>query len=363
MLLAIETSCDETSVAIVDINRFSDRSAKPAEFLKADLISSQTDLHVAYGGVVPELAAREHLQNLPILIDQAFQSAGCRPDDLSAVAVTRGPGLNGCLLVGLTFAKSFALARNLPLLALNHLEGHLFASDLLEIRPEPIYPALLLLVSGGHTELVLIKSFREYELVARTKDDAVGEAFDKSATLLGLPYPGGPQLAALAARGDRARFPFPVGMPEDDSAFSFSGVKTAVRRRVDRLGDELRDPQTLCDVSAGIETALVEALLLKLRKAVSHHRPRAVHLSGGVAANTHLQERLRALLRQKGIAFFVPPSRWCTDNAAMIGVLGARILLHNALSFREWHERPLPKADLGPNVPFDVGAMPRWPLA
>ncbi|MBP9837712.1 MAG: tRNA (adenosine(37)-N6)-threonylcarbamoyltransferase complex transferase subunit TsaD, partial [Proteobacteria bacterium] len=241
MLLAIETSCDETAVALLDLSKPISETSSSSEFLKSEIIASQIKLHQAYGGVVPELASREHLINLPLLIKKTIDDNSLNTDQIKAVAVTRGPGLKGCLLVGLTFAKFFAFSKNVPLLCINHLEGHVFSGNMLAREERPEYPYLTLLVSGGHTELILVEAYRKYKIICRTKDDAVGEAFDKSATLIGLPYPGGPQLAKRAETGDEESFRFPYGMPEDDSAFSFSGIKTAISREVKSLGDKVND--------------------------------------------------------------------------------------------------------------------------
>jgi N6-L-threonylcarbamoyladenine synthase len=359
MLLALETSCDETSVAVLDFAAFGREASVRQDFLKSDLIASQMTLHAAYGGVVPELAAREHLSNLPYLAMQAVREAGITAADISAVAVTRGPGLNGCLLVGMSFAKSLAIARKIPLLAIHHMEGHLFAVELAERRQRLLYPALALLVSGGHTELILIPEFRKYCTVARTRDDAVGEAFDKAASLLGLPYPGGPALSACAEHGDPKRFSFPIGMPGDDTAFSFSGVKTALRRAAETAD---RHPQTIADLAAAIQSSLIAALMRKTRSALDRFRPRSFILSGGVAANTLLREELAAETTARNIPFLVPPLRWCTDNAAMIGVTAARILEHDAEAYSAWKMVDGGRSSLGPHVPYSVGAAPRWSL-
>lgn len=337
MILAIETSCDETAVAL-----YSPATAA----LHADLVSSQIKLHLPYGGVVPELAAREHLQALPLLVGEALHTAGAKLTEVSAVAVTRGPGLKGCLLVGISFAKGLALARNLPLLGINHLEGHLFVGDLGQNGELSLtFPTLALLVSGGHTLLVLVRGVRDYEVVASTRDDAAGEAFDKIATLLGLPYPGGPALAARAAHGNAARVSLPVALPNDLSSFSFSGLKTAVRRLVDAPTFK-RDEQSIADLAAAAQEAIVRALTEKTIAAANRLRPQSLLLTGGVAANARLQESLKAFAARAGIPLHLPPKRWCTDNAAMIAAAAARL----------WAARP----QYSDGLEFD--ALPRWPL-
>ena len=348
MLLALETSCDETALALFDIDGFRAGVRSRDELLRAEIVSSQLKLHEPYGGVVPELAAREHLSNLPPLVRELLKRGNISLKELSAVAVTRGPGLNGCLLVGLSFAKALALGLEIPLIPVNHLEAHMFAAELdAEIR-EYEYPALSLLVSGGHTELILIERFRKYRVVARTRDDAVGEAFDKCATLLRLPYPGGPALSQLSESGRPGAFSFPRGMPEHEDAFSFSGVKTAVSREVERLGDQMNVEQTRADLAHAVQTALVEALVEKSSAAITKHRPGTLVLTGGVAANSLLRTRLKAVCDKRGLDFKVPEQRWCTDNAAMIAFLAAKILT----------------AGYGPKRTGEanVGALPRWPI-
>lgn len=351
MLIAIETSCDETALAIFDINRFLAGHRRRDDLLVSEIVSSQLKLHEPYGGVVPELAAREHLVNLPLLFEEALVRAKLTSKDLSAVAVTCGPGLNGCLLVGLSFSKAFALGRGLPLFGMNHLEGHLFAAELEEEIRGYEFPALALLVSGGHTELVSLKGYRKYEIVARTRDDAVGEAFDKCATLLGLPYPGGPALSEIAAQGTPGRFTFPKGMADRDDAFSFSGVKTAVQREVtqfkDSTDDAALDEAGRADFAYAVQEALVEALVDKSSAAIVKHRPKTFVLTGGVAANVALRERIRSLCERRGVELRIPERRWCTDNAAMIAMAAAR---------------HIEKAGWERGFRSALGALPRWPL-
>lgn len=360
MLLAIETSCDETAVAVLDLDKAMTAGARTEDFLIADVISSQVELHEKYGGVVPELAAREHVLNLPILVRQTLNESGVSIEQLRAVAVTRGPGLKGCLLVGMCFAKALAFSREIPLLALNHMEGHIFAGELVEPEERPELPVLALVVSGGHSMLVHMTDFRNYRIVAKTRDDAAGEAFDKAATLMDLPYPGGPSLARLAAEGDPLRYRFPVGVAQDPESFSFSGLKTAVGRTISGIGDEVKDPQVLRDMAASVESAIVEALSLKTLAACKMFRPRTLLLVGGVAANRSLRKALMEGAAAQGIKFCVPPQRWCTDNAAMMGLLGVKTIERRLDSYSNWSTKQ--NGLLGPDVSLDVGVLPRWPL-
>ena len=348
-LLCIETSCDETSIAIYEKDAWDSPEKDLKHYLKADIISSQTKLHEAYGGVVPELAAREHLKNLPLLVEAACKDANCTLDDITHIAATQGPGLNGCLLVGLTYAKGLAVGRSIPLLLANHIEGHVFAAHLAENAASLTYPMLALIVSGGHTELVFSESFRRYEIIARTRDDAAGEAFDKTATLLGLPYPGGPALSKRAALGDSTQFRFPVAVANDPKSFSFSGLKTAVARKVEALGaSSMSDEVIVNNLSASIERAIVDALLEKAVTACKRLRPKSFVLTGGVAANGLLRRELSSELQKLGIACLIPPPRWCTDNAAMIGALAVSIMREG-------------KAFDG-DESLSAPSRPRWPL-
>lgn len=356
MLLALETSCDETALALISLDKPIVECAKVEDFLVAELLSSQVKLHEAYGGVVPELAAREHLTNLPVLFDKLLKDQKLDVSQIKVIAVTRGPGLKGSLLVGFCFAKAFAFAKQIPLIPLNHIEGHIFAGLLLEKEKRLEYPCLALVVSGGHTELVYMESFRKYQIVARTMDDAVGEAFDKSATLLGLPYPGGPALAECAKRGILGKFNFPVGVSNSDRSFSFSGVKTAIARVVRSLAKI--DEQTKNDLSASIEHCLVQALVAKTEKAIRKYKPKSLLLTGGVAANETLRIALENLVKKFGIRFSVPPKKWCTDNAVMLGALGSEIYHQNKEKFVKWSAAD----SLGPEVPLDIDVLARFPI-
>ncbi len=361
MLLSIETSCDETAVSVICLESYLAASRDTEQYLKSDLIASKTKLHTAYGGVVPELAAREHIANLPSLVAEALAKASISLSEVRAIAVTRGPGLKGCLLVGLSFAKAISLSSSIPLLPIHHIEGHMCAGALLAQHERPQYPYLTLVVSGGHTMLVLVESFRQYKQLAVTRDDAAGEAFDKGATLFGLPYPGGPALSREAERGDAKRFSFPIAVPDDASSFSFSGLKTAVQREVQRLGEAAKEPQTVADLSASLEHAIVEALVLKSVQAAETQQVKSFLLTGGVAANGRLRKRLKEEMEQRGIQFSVPPHRWCTDNAAMIGVLAAGIIEQTPQAFQSWNRSSGEK--LGPNAELTLGARAKWPIA
>ena len=350
MLLAIETSCDETGVAI-----FPPDSLTPT----VELLASQTKLHQQYGGVVPELAARQHVVNLPLLVQRGLTDANLGVEDLQTVAVTRGPGLMGCLLVGVSFAKALAFSRGIPLLALHHIEAHLAAGDLLPEAERPQYPCLALVVSGGHTMLVLMEAFRSYTVVAETRDDAAGEAFDKIATLLGLPYPGGPNLAKRAESGNPEAFSFPIAVPDDHSSFSFSGMKTAILREVTKIPESERSEGVVADLAASAQQAIVAALVEKSVHACRKYAPRSFLLTGGVAANQALRQSFTRELQELAIPFCVPAQKWCTDNAAMVGALAQRELGAYQEALAAWRRDP---KGLGPGVDWQLGAVARWPL-
>lgn len=306
--LAIETSCDETAIAVGSF-----ASDEPLRVL-SERISSQVALHQAYGGVVPELAAREHLAALPILCEQVMRESGVTIKDLACIGVTIGPGLKGCLLMGAGFAKGIAAPLDIPLLGINHLEGHV-AAALLD-NPDLNYPFLALIVSGGHTQLYYCEDLGCFTLLARTLDDAAGEAFDKAAYLLGLDYPGGARLAALAETGTAGRFTLPVALPGVFD-MSFSGLKTAVSVLVHRLGiDHVRsDQQTRADVAYAIQEAIVRQLVQKTVAVSKDTGCRTVVVTGGVAANRALRARLE---EQPGLKVLYPTPQHCTDNGAMI---------------------------------------------
>ncbi len=314
-ILGIETSCDDTSVALWD----SDRG------VAANLLSSQVDLHDQFGGVVPELASRAHLVNLLPLLEHLLREQGLRPRDLDGVAVTRGPGLIGALLVGLSTAKALARAADVPLVGVHHIEGHLLANA---IGADLVLPAVFLVVSGGHTELILAREVGRYERLGATLDDAAGEAFDKCAKLLGLPYPGGPHIDRLAGDGDPDRYRLPRPLARDPRlVFSFSGLKTAVRLAAEALPRPLRD-QDVADLCRGVQDAIVDVLVRRLFQAAAQAGTRAVYLAGGVAANGGLRAAVAAEAARRGLLFTPPERVYCTDNAAMIAYAGWEHLRH-----------------------------------
>ena len=311
-ILALESSCDESAVAVFD-----DRAG-----LLAHEIYSQIDLHRVYGGVVPELASRDHVRRLLPLVQSALADANTAPGQLDGVAYTAGPGLIGALLTGAALGRSLAYAWNVPAIAVHHLEGHLLA-PLLENDPPP-FPHLALLVSGGHTMLIDVAAHGSYVVLGETRDDAAGEAFDKSAKLLGLPYPGGPELAKLAAGGRASRFEFPRPMIDRAGLeFSFSGLKTAVALAVkDAQAKAKLDDTMRADIAAGVQEAIVDTLVSKTLRALEQTGYDALVVAGGVGANRSLRDRLAQAAARQGAKVFYPRIEFCTDNAAMIAVAG-----------------------------------------
>ncbi|MGQ0608193.1 MAG: tRNA (adenosine(37)-N6)-threonylcarbamoyltransferase complex transferase subunit TsaD [Chloroflexota bacterium] len=312
-ILAIESSCDETGVAIVVGGRR----------IEANQVASQVALHAATGGIVPEVAARQQLRWIVPSLEAAIEEAGVDWSDLDAIAVTYGPGLIGSLLVGVNFAKALAVAHDLPLVGVNHIEGHIYANWLTDaaadapLPAEPDFPLLCLVVSGGHTQLVLMHDHGRYTLLGQTVDDAAGEAFDKVGRLLGLPYPGGPAISAAAADATPATR-FPRARTAGPYDFSFSGLKTAVLREVE--GYRARgEPIPVDGIAAAFEEAVVDALATKTLAAALDHGVAAVALGGGVAANRVLRRTLDERVRAERLPLLVPPPAWCTDNGAMIG--------------------------------------------
>jgi N6-L-threonylcarbamoyladenine synthase len=305
-LLAIETSCDDTCAAVV---------SRQGEIL-SNVISSQGRFHERYGGVVPEIASRHHLELVNTVVDDALAQAQVELEDLSAVAVTSGPGLIGALLIGLSTAKAVAAAGRLPFVAVDHLHGHVAASFL---EPDPVAPPFLCLIaSGGHTLLAGVGDRSGYTRLGETRDDAAGEALDKAARLLGLGYPGGAAIDRLARRGDPEAFELPVGMRGSDSLdFSFSGLKTALVYKVKELGPE-RVKERIEDIAASFQRAVVETLMAKVERALELTGEETLVVGGGVAANSELRERLAALSDARGVLVKIPPPELCTDNAAMI---------------------------------------------
>jgi N6-L-threonylcarbamoyladenine synthase len=307
LTLGIETSCDETSVALVEDGRR----------VVSNVIHSQVDLHKDFGGVVPELAARDHLERLPGLLDLAFEKVGASPDDVGLIAVTRGPGLAGCLLVGVGVAEGLSASWSRPLTGVNHLWGHIYAAML--TRPDLEPPLLGLVVSGAHSDLVRMPEHGRFEVIGRTRDDAAGEAFDKAARMLGLGYPGGPALDSLARTGDPRRQPLPKpSLPGLE--FSFSGLKTALLYRLRDLGDAITPPDK-ADLAAAFERSVVESLMEKLDEALDGRSVSEVVVAGGVAANTLLRRRAAEVVAGRA-RLTMPTLELCTDNAAMIAAAG-----------------------------------------
>jgi len=316
-ILGIETSCDETGIALYDTQHG----------LLADALYSQVEVHAQYGGVVPELASRDHIRKTLPLIDQVLAAANCTKTALDGVAYTAGPGLVGALMVGATLGRSLARGLGIPSLGVHHMEGHLLA-PMLDTDP-PAYPFVALLVSGGHSQLVRVDGLGVYALLGESLDDAAGEAFDKTAKLLGLPYPGGPEVAKLAEQGDPQRFTFPRPMIKQPGLdLSFSGLKThtltTVRQCVAETGLTEQDK---ADIAYAFERAVVETLVIKCRRALQQEGLRTLVMAGGVSANLSLRESLATKLEPDGVDVHYPPLRFCTDNGAMIAYAGALRLL------------------------------------
>jgi N6-L-threonylcarbamoyladenine synthase len=308
VILAIETSCDDTCAAVV---------TREGE-VRSNVVASQGLLHERYGGVVPEIASRRHLELVDAVVDDALERAGATLADAELVAVTRGPGLIGALLVGVSSAKALAAALELPLAAVDHLAGHVLASTLGEDPIEP--PFVCLVASGGHTFIARVDEPPGYEVLGQTLDDAAGEAFDKGARLLGLGYPGGPALDRLAREGDPEAFEFPRSLPGDGLDFSFSGLKTALLYAVRDLGEEAAADRA-ADLAASYQRAVVDSLVARLRQAVERERVERLAIGGGVAANSELRRRVEELAGELGAGLWVPPMELCTDNAAMIAAV------------------------------------------
>jgi len=318
-ILGFESSCDETGVAVVCTE----------QGLLAHALHSQIAMHEAYGGVVPELASRDHIQRVLPLTREVLGKAGLTLNDIDAIAYTAGPGLAGALLVGASVAQSVAWALQLPAIPVHHLEGHLLSPLLAE--PRPPFPFVALLVSGGHTQLMKVERVGSYELLGETLDDAAGEAFDKSAKLMGLGYPGGPALSRLAEEGDASRFDLPRPMLHSrDLDFSFSGLKTAVLTRLNQLRKDSAgalEAQDRADLAAATEAAIVDVLAAKSIKAMQQTGLKHLVVAGGVGANRHLRERLQAAMQGLGGKVYFPPLQLCTDNGAMIAFAAAQRVL------------------------------------
>lgn len=335
IVLGIETSCDETGVALYD----SDRG------LLADCLYSQIDIHAQYGGVIPELASRDHIRKTVPLIREVVAKAGIEQTDIGGVAYTAGPGLVGALLVGAAVGRSLGMGWDVPTIGVHHMEGHLLA-PMLEAEP-PAFPFVALLVSGGHTQLVKVEGIGHYSLLGESLDDAAGEAFDKVGKMLGLPYPGGPHVARLAQQGEAGKFSFPRPMTNRPGLdFSFSGLKTAVRTTIAEVsgpGGELEEQQR-ADIARGFEEAVVATLAIKCSRALQQTGLRTLIIAGGVSANLQLREVLEeTAAKNKGKLFYAQP-RFCTDNGAMIAYAGCQRLL------------------AGQHDDLEIRAQPRWSL-
>ena len=341
LVLGIETSCDETGVALYD-----SAVPDPARALLAHRLHTQAAMHEAYGGVVPELASRDHIRRLLPLLEGVLTDAGRTRVDIDAIAVTEGPGLVGALLVGVTFAHALGFALGKPVIGIHHLEGHLL-SPLMSADP-PSFPFVALLVSGGHTQLMHVTAVGEYAMLGETVDDAAGEAFDKTAKLLGLPYPGGPSLARLAERGNDRAYALPRPMLHSgDLDFSFSGLKTAVATVARKTGiDGDSDDATRADLAASFQRAAVDVLVAKSMTALAITGSSRLVIAGGVGANRLLRSELQAAASHRGAQVHFPEVEWCTDNGAMIALAGALRLQRSAAPART----------------IAYGVRPRWPL-
>lgn len=338
-ILAIETSCDDTAVSVIEVEPRNQSEVQPRTIrVLANVVSSQIAVHEKFGGVVPMLAAREHAANIQHVFDTALAKAKLEPSNIDLLAVTYGPGLGPSLIVGINFAKALAEKWNKLLIGVDHMDGHIHSNWLgartSNLEPSEIFPALNLVVSGGHTDLVLMKNHGDYEIIGETMDDAAGEAFDKVARLLGLGYPGGPKISKLALEGNPATYPLPRPMLHSkDFNFSYSGLKTAVLYLIRDLGGMLSEQQK-ADIAASFQDAATDVLIQKTRRAAQEHNVKAVMLSGGVSANALLRERLQALCGDIGVQCIVPEMQYTTDNAAMIAV--AAYFAHQRGAAHDW---------------------------
>lgn len=331
LLLALESSCDETAAAVV----------RDGQELLSNLISSQVDVHAVYGGVVPELASRRHLEVISPLVEEALRQAGVEKSDLDGVVVTRGPGLIGALLVALSYAKAFAYALQVPVIGVHHIEGHILA---IQLERQVTYPFLALAVSGGHTHLFRVDGIGSYKLLGRTVDDAAGEAFDKVAKMLGLPYPGGPVIDKLAQQNDDGGIVFPRPLlKKDNFDFSFSGMKTAVLNYLQRLDGSVAEAQ-VGQIASAFQIATVDVLTQKTLKAAVSEGLERIVVAGGVACNSGLRQKFATMGQDYGMEVFFPSPILCADNAAMLAVAGEHYL-------RQGY-----KSDL------DLNAVSSWPL-
>ncbi|MBO2537165.1 tRNA (adenosine(37)-N6)-threonylcarbamoyltransferase complex transferase subunit TsaD [Rummeliibacillus suwonensis] len=325
-ILGIESSCDETAASIV----------KNGHEIVSNVVASQIESHKRFGGVVPEIASRHHVEQITIVIEEALQQANMKPEDLDAVCVTEGPGLVGALLIGVNAAKAFAFANDLPLVGVHHIAGHIYANAL--IQPME-FPLLALVVSGGHTELVLMEADGHFKLIGETRDDAAGEAYDKVARVLNIPYPGGPKIDQLAQESDAA-VDFPrVWLEHDSYDFSFSGLKSAVinyKHNADQRGEKINPMH----VAKGFQDSVVEVLTAKTLRAAREFKVKQVIAAGGVSANRGLRTSLEENFKKEGIPFYVPPLKLCTDNAAMIAAAGSSMFKAGKRSDMALNGRP-----------------------
>jgi N6-L-threonylcarbamoyladenine synthase len=336
-ILGIETSCDETAVALFEGEL---GSTKGRVF--AEQIASQIEIHARFGGVVPEIASREHLEALPMMVENVMREAAYDWSEIDYIAVTSGPGLMGALLVGVSYARALGCANNIPVIPVHHMEGHLLATGISD-NGLPDFPFITLLVSGGHTMLVRVDAIGKYRVIGQTIDDAAGECFDKSARLLGLPYPGGPEISKLAEKGDAKRFKLPRPLLNQDNLnFSFSGLKTAVMYAV--KGHGALDGQTKADMAASIEAAICDVLVKKSIRACNQEGITRLVIAGGVAANQRLRSLLNKGTPDSAIQVFLPHLKYCTDNAAMVAYAGFLGLKN------------------GGDVESFWDVQPRWPL-
>jgi N6-L-threonylcarbamoyladenine synthase len=330
-ILGVETSCDETSAAIISGKK-----------VLSNIVSSQ-QVHEQFGGVVPELASRAHIRLITPIVEKSFKESKISKDQLSGIAVTYGPGLVGALLVGLNFCKGLALSLNVPFIGINHIEGHIYGNFL--SNPGITFPHLTLIVSGGHTQLVLMEKHLSYKIVGKTRDDAVGEAFDKGAKLLGLPYPGGPMIDDHAKSGDPAFYKFPRAFLKDDNFdFSYSGLKTALLVYLKDKTDEFIQ-SNFSNICASYQAAAVDVLIIKTLKSALTYNVKSVGIVGGVAANSLLRKKLAVEVTQNNMDFFLPDFQFCTDNAAMIARAGAERLSASMKSDMSLNAYPSLKLD------------------
>jgi len=335
MILGIESSCDETAVAIYD----GDPATGQGQ-IAGEKIASQIETHARFGGVVPEVASREHLRALPPMVDALLEEASLKWSDIEHIAVTAGPGLMGALLVGTSYARAAGMVNNIPVMPVHHMEGHLLAPGLEGELPE--FPFITLLVSGGHTLLVHVKAIGQYEVIGQTLDDAAGECFDKAARLLGLPYPGGPEIAALAVGGNAKHYSLPRPMLNRDNLhFSFSGLKTAVMYAVKGTGGlGCMGESDRRDMAAGVESAICEVLVKKSICACLQTDALRLVIAGGVAANQNLRGLLLELCGKQGVEIYLPHPRHCTDNAAMIAYAAFQKIKNRVSVSDDWDARP-----------------------